>query len=64
MSPGITFSLHTWRGIGGDVEPSLFWWRFRFGFATVSVDKISLYAAYLKLRAAIVERVRKDEEGR
>jgi hypothetical protein len=68
MSPGIAFSLHWWRGIGPDIQPDLFWWRFRLGFVTVSVERVDLLAAYRKLRATIAQRVahdlKKDKEGR
>lgn len=64
MSPGISLSLHWWRGFGPDVQPDLFWWRYRLGLATVSVERADLLAAYRKLRAAIVDRIAKDEEGR
>lgn len=64
MSPGITFSLHWWRGFGPDIQRDLFWWRYRLGFATVAVERADTLAAYRKLRIAIEQRVRRDEEGR
>jgi hypothetical protein len=60
MSPGITVSLHLWRGIGGDVQRELFSWRYRFGFVTVAIERTDILAAYRKLRIVIEERVEAD----
>lgn len=62
MSPGLSFSLHAWRGIGRDAEPDLFLIRLRLGFATASIDKVSILESYRKLRATMLERVRIDQE--
>lgn len=61
MNPGITLSLHWWRGFSLSPEPTLFWLEFRFGFVTLSVERAWPLKAYRTLRAAIVERVAKDE---
>lgn len=68
MNPGITLSLHWWRGLSLSPEPTLFWLEFRLGFVTLSVERAWPLAAYRKLRAAMVEAVaraeRDGEEGR
>lgn len=64
MNPSIGLSLHWWRGIGTDVEPDLFIWRCRFGLFTIGIERGCLLAAYRKLRAAIVQRVERDEAQR
>ncbi len=62
MSPGIALELHWWRGIGPTVQRDLFFYGYRFGFLTVSVCKVCVIDSYAKLREAVVERVRKDED--
>lgn len=68
MNPGLTLSLHWWRGFSLSPEPTLFWLEFRFGFVTLTVERAWPLAAYRKLRAAAeaaVDRLeRRDEEGR
>jgi hypothetical protein len=71
MSPGITLSLHRWRGIGGDVQPDLFFWRYRFGLLTIAIERTDTYRAYRGMRQAAEDalnqlnrRVRWGEEGR
>ncbi|WP_319798302.1 hypothetical protein [Nitrobacter sp.] len=64
MSCGLSIAFHAWRGIGADTQPDIFFWRWRFGVLTLSVDKADLFAAYAKLRAAIVERVTKDHQSK
>lgn len=61
MSPGITIFLHLWRGIGGDAQRDLFWWRYRLGFVTLAVEHADTLTAYRKLRVTIEERVAADE---
>ena len=61
MSPGISLSLHWWRGIGPDIEPDLFLFRYRFGIFTVSVCKVCLLDRYRMLRETMVKRVEADE---
>jgi len=61
MSPGISLSLHWWRGIGPDIEPDLFLFRYRFGIFTVSVCKVCLLDRYRFLRATMQERVKADQ---
>lgn len=61
MNPGITLGLHWWRGVSLTPEPTLFWLEFRLGFVTLSVERAWPLAAYRKLRAALIERVEKDE---
>lgn len=66
MSPGITLSLHWWRGIGADRQADLFYWqRVRLGFVTVALERTDTLTAYRKLRIAIERAVeRADMEGR
>lgn len=68
MNPGLTISLHWWRGFSLSPEPTLFWLEFRLGFVTVSVERAWPLAAYRKLRATMVEVValaeRDGEKGR
>jgi len=64
MSPGITLSVHWWRGWGQDQQRDLFWWRYRLGFLTVALERADTLTAYRKLRVAIEARIRRDEEGR
>lgn len=63
MSPGLNFSVHWWRGIGPDVQLSLFYVGLRLGFVTVSFERDWVLAAYRKLRATIETRVERDEQG-
>ena len=62
MSPSFSISAHFWRGIGGDKDFSLFWWRYRLGFLTVSIDKVSLYEAWRKLRDTAEQALLKLED--
>lgn len=65
MSPGISLSLHWYRGFGLDAQQDLFFlWRFRLGFVTVALERVDWLTAYRKLRADIVARVEHDREGR
>lgn len=64
MSGSITLDLHYWRGLGPDIEPDLFVIRWRLGFVTIAIERKSLLEAYRKLRAAIVQRVERDEAQR
>lgn len=61
LSPGLSISLHWWRGLGGDTEPDLFCWRLRLGFLTVSIDKVDVLKAYQKLRETMVESLHRLE---
>lgn len=63
MSPGLNLSVHWWRGIGPDVQLSLFYVGLRLGFVTVSFERDWVLAAYRKLRATIETRVERDEQG-
>ena len=63
MSPGVSVSLHWWRGIGPDVQLSLFYMGLRLGFVTVSFERDWMLAAYRKLRATIETRVERDQQG-
>ena len=64
MSPGISLSVHLWRGFGFDAQQDLFfWWRFRLGFLTVAVERVDVLEAYRKLRKAIAERIEHDRRG-
>jgi hypothetical protein len=62
MSPGISLSLHWWRGFGPDAQGDLFWWRYRLGLMTVSVEGRDPWAIYQKLRATVEQRVAADEQ--
>jgi hypothetical protein len=68
VNPGLTLSLHWWRGFSLSPEPTLFWLEFRLGFVTVTMERAWPLAAYRKLRATVQEAVarvdRHDEEGR
>jgi hypothetical protein len=64
MSPGIALTLHWWRGIGPEVQANLFFYGFRLGFVTISVERESVLEAYRRIRRALAERIAKDEEGR
>jgi hypothetical protein len=64
VSPGISLSLHCWRGIGPDREPDLFVWRYRFGLLTVSVERVSLLETVRQLRRTIREALEITGEGR
>lgn len=55
MSPGISVSLHFWRGCGPDIQRDLFVWRYRLGLLTLSVERADVLAAYRKIRAAAQE---------
>ena len=61
MKPGITLSLHLWRGIGPDVQRDLFWARYRLGFVTLAIERNDTLVAYRILKAAIEERIAADE---
>lgn len=64
MSPAITLSVHWWRGIGPEVQANLFFYGYRLGFVTVSIERDSVLAAYRVLRDAMAERIQQDREGR
>lgn len=68
MSPGITISIHFWRGFGPDTQRDLFYWqRLRLGFLTIAIERRDPLAAYRKLRAAssaVVESARRQDEDR
>ena len=62
---GIYIRFHRWCGFSlFNAEPDLFHHVVKMGFVTVYIEKASLLAAYRKLRAAVIERIVKDEEGR
>jgi hypothetical protein len=63
MSPGIQIEFHVWRGIGPTVQRDLFFYGWRFGFLTLSICRVCVIDSYAKLRAAVVERVEKDERN-
>jgi hypothetical protein len=60
MNPGISISVHWWRGIGTDPQLDLFWWRYRLGVLTLAIEIKDPFAAHLKLRAAAEQRVEAD----
>jgi hypothetical protein len=72
MNPGITLSVHFWRGFGGDAQSDLFYWRrFRLGFVTLAAERQDPLRAYRGIRQAAEDalnqlnrRVRRDMEGR
>jgi hypothetical protein len=62
---GIYIRFHRWCGFSlFNAEQDLFHHVVKVGFVTVYIEKASLLAAYRKLRTAIAERVRRDQEGR
>lgn len=64
VSPAITLSVHWWRGIGPEVQANLFFYGYRLGFLTLSIERDSVLEAYRLMRRALAERIAKDEEGR
>jgi len=57
--------FHRWRGFPLEPdEPDLFHAQIPLGFATLFICKECLIETRRKLRAAIAERIAKDEEGR
>lgn len=69
MNPGINIGLHYWRGIGPSVEPDLFFWEWRFGILTLTVERNWPLERYRKLRGTIRDALRtsegfEEEEGR
>jgi hypothetical protein len=60
MSPGINLSIHWWRGIGADVQLSLFYHAVRFGFVTISFERDWLFDHYRTLREDMEKRVAWD----
>jgi len=52
VSGSIEVSLHDWRGIGPDIEPDLFVWRYRLGFLTLTVCRVCVLAAYQDTKAS------------
>ena len=53
MTGSLGFILHWWRGIGPDVEPDLFFWRWRVGIVTVTVCRVCVLAKYQDTKAAL-----------
>lgn len=53
MNRSLAISFHAWRGIGPDVEPDLFFWRWRFGFVTLTVCRVCVLAAYWETKSAL-----------
>lgn len=61
MTGSLSLSLHLWRGIGPDVEPDLFVFRWRLGFLTVCVCRVCVLERYRKLKAAIGQAIATTE---
>ena len=61
MSPGISISLHFWRGIGPLIQRELFYVGFRLGIFTISICRVCVIDSYAKIRGAMLERVAVDE---
>jgi hypothetical protein len=61
VSPGITVSVHLWRGIGPDTQRDLFVCRLRLGFLTLAIERNDTLVAYRVLRATIDERIKADQ---
>lgn len=57
MSPGISLSLHWWRGIGGDVEPDLFMARIRLAFVTLTIESDDWLPKLREMRKAMVKAI-------
>jgi hypothetical protein len=55
MNGSISLSVHWWRGIGPDIEPDLFLFRWRLGFLTFSVCRVCLLTRYRELQALVDE---------
>lgn len=71
MNGSLDLSLHAWRGIGPDVEPDLFMWRYRLGFLTLTVCRVCVLSAYQdakaeasKLRGAMVRAIHLTDQQR
>lgn len=45
--------LHGWRGIGADIEPDLFFWRWRFGVVSISICRVCVLGAYWQMKARV-----------
>ncbi len=61
MTGSLSLDLHWWRGIGPDVEPELFVWRWRLGFVTLSVCRVCLLTRIHQLREAIQHAIDKSD---
>lgn len=71
MNPGISISIHLWRGIGADTQGDLFVCRYRLGYLTLAVERQDPLRAYRSIRQiaettleALNRRVRREMEGR
>lgn len=54
---GLSLDVHGWRGIGPDIEPDLFVWRWRLGFLTLSVCRVCLLDRVRLLRGTAQQAV-------
>jgi hypothetical protein len=61
VNPGIHIGLHWWRGIGTSNEPNLFWFEYRLGFATLSIERTWPLFQYRKLRTTMEQAVERAE---
>lgn len=61
MNPGLSLSLHWYRGFGPDIEPDMFVARFRLGFLTIAAESDDWLPRFRKLRQTIVQAVQKAE---
>lgn len=57
MNGSLSLDLHLWRGIGPDVEPDLFLWRWRLGFLTLSVCRVCLLTRIRMFRNAAAQSI-------
>lgn len=64
MNPGLSLSLHWWRGIGPDVEPDLFMARIRLGFATLTIESDDWLPRLRQFRAVVAHAVSQSENQR
>ena len=64
MSPGLSLSLHFWRGIGGDAQVDLFMARVRLGFITLTIESDDWLPRFRKMRATIEKAVAVSEINR
>lgn len=57
MNGSLSLDLHFWRGIGPDVEPDLFVWRWRLGFLTLSICKVCLLSRIHQFRETAAQSI-------
>lgn len=63
MTRSLDLSLHAWRGLGSDIEPDLFFWRWRLGFVTVTLCRVCVLKAYQDAKAEAAKLRREMERA-